>query len=171
MGTEIRSFGLKSIKMADCPADGTMAADADLTILGVTLQDTASLVGADAQVDNVFSEENDLPEESFSTDGIKSLKFSIINVDPDTALRIMGGTVTAGPPKVWNAPIATPKIEQSVRILTKSNLQIDIPRAQVIAKVNFQFKKRGVLQIDVTCNILVPGDPDTLPLSWQQLSA
>lgn len=148
---ELRAFGLKSIKL------GVVETFASPAILGVTYKDTATLSQADDEVVEIMSEENADPEEILSTPGRKSLNWSIIDVAPDTAVQVLGGTVTTVDLKdTWNAPAAGTTIEKSVIIETQNGIIIKIARAKITAKINFEFRKLGVLRIDITAVPLTP---------------
>lgn len=162
---EIRSIGLKHIKIGDIAEDGGMGSA--LTILGVTYVDTADLVQGDPELTEIFSEENDDPEEVIETKASKSVKWSIINFDPDEMVRVLGGTSVNG---VWNAPTVMEPIEQSVEILSKNNLLIQIPRAKIVAKLNMQFRKKGVALIDIEAKILTPTKAATAPIMISRYS-
>lgn len=160
---EIRSIGLSSIKLGDIAVDGGMGTS--LSILGVTYQDTAELVRDDPEITEIFSEENDEPEEVLETKGPARVRWSIMNVTPADAARVLGGEVVGG---IYKSPMAKEAIEQSVEIVTKTGLKIEIPRAKIYAKENFQFRKKGVLLIDVEARILTPSKENTPPISWEQ---
>ena len=160
---EIRSIGLSYIKIGDIAEDGGMGQS--LSALGVTYQDTAELVQDEPEVTNIFSEENDEPEEVIETQGVKKLKWSIMNYDPDQLVRVLGGTATGNSPnKVWNSPVSKEPIEQSIEILTKYNYKIQIARAKITAKLNFQFRKKGVALVDIEATILTPTKSNLAPV-------
>jgi hypothetical protein len=166
--SEIRSIGLAHIKLGAIANDGGMGQS--LSILGVTYQDTADLTQEDPEITNIMSEENDEPEEVIEVKGAKKLKFSIMNFDPDVMVRVLGGTSTGSAPnKIWSAPIAADPIELSIDILTKRNVSILIPRAKITAKLNMQFRKKGVTLIDIVATILTPTKNGTLPMTIQAL--
>lgn len=152
---EIYSFGLQSLKMGNPDVDGGMGTT--LTDIGKIVQDTCDLVSADPTTDEEFSEQDDTPVMSFITKGIDTLKFSLFDCTAATLMKVLGGTVD-GTSGAWNAPSDSPSIVQSIEITTKSGLVISIPSAKVLGKLNYQFRKRGLLKVDVTANIQVPGD-------------
>ena len=136
--SEIRSIGLTSIKMGDIAVDGGMGAS--LSALGVTYQDTAELIRDDAEITEIYSEENDEPEEVVEVKGPARLKWSILNVNPSDVVRVLGGSVSGN---TYSSPLAKDPIEKSIEIITKTGLKISIPRAKIYAKENFQFRKIG----------------------------
>jgi hypothetical protein len=166
--SEIRSIGLTYIKLGDIAEDGGMGTS--LTALGVTYRDSADLIQDDAEIVPVYSEENDDPEETIESEGVKRLKFSIMNYDPDTLVRVLGGTSTGvAPNKIWIAPAAKDPIEQSIEILTKKNVKIQIPRAHIAAKINWAFRRNGVALVDIIATILVPTKAGVGKLTTQKI--
>lgn len=166
---EIRSIGLTSLKLGAIAGDGGMGTS--LTALGVTYQDTAELIREDPDITEIYSEENDEPEEVLETKGPIRLRWSILNVDPDEVVRVLGGEVTGTSPKVYNSPVSKDPIELSVEIETRTGLKIQIPRAKINAKENFQFRKKGVLLIDIEARVLTPTKANTPPITWTQTPA
>ena len=162
--SELRSYGIKSLKMGDIPDDGTMGTV--LAALGLTYQDSASLKEADPAVTDIFSEEEDFAVESFQQIGQYLLAFSIMDYTPDTLAVVKGGAVVVdnGTPK-WQAPNAVVNIEKCVQIITKKNLLIEIPRLQVRAVINMAMKKKGVDLIDIKAPVLLPNNPAVTPVS------
>jgi len=164
---EIRSIGLASIKLGAIAVDGGMSTA--LAALGVTYQDTAEMVREDPEITEIYSEENDDPEEVLETRGPAIVRWSIMNVDPDEVVRVLGGEVTGTTDKVYHSPVSKDPIELSLEIITKSGLKIEIPRAKINAKENFQFRKKGVLLIDIEARVLTPTKIDTAPISWSKV--
>lgn len=164
---ETRSIGLKHIKIGAIAGDGGMGTS--LAILGVTYRDTAELTQDDNDITDIFSEENDDPEESIATPGVKRLKWSIFNFDPDVLVQIFGGEATGtAPNKIWSAPEKSDFVEKSIEILTEYDLEIKIPRAKLFAKLNMPFRKKGVALVDIEARILMPTKANTAQLTIQK---
>jgi len=154
---EIRSFGLQTLKMGDVGTSGGMGTS--LTEIGKIVRDTCDLVMDDPQMNDIMSEQSDDPEEVITVKGTTTLKFSIMTMDPNVLVRVLGGSVSGTAPNTsWNAPDTAPEIEQSIEITTKTGAKIQIPRAKVIGKINYQFRRNDVLKVDVTCRVLQPTD-------------
>lgn len=161
---EKRSIGLASLTIGAIAEDGDMGTT--LAALGVTYQDSADLVQADDSLTEIYSEENDDPEEIIAIPGIKTLKFSIMNFDADTLVLVLGGTATGTiPNKKWLAPSSRVIIEKSIKLLTKTGNTIDIPRARVSGKLNMKFSKKGVALVDITARVMVPSKAGVAPIS------
>ena len=167
--SEIRSIGLTSIKIGDVGEDGGMGTE--LAALGVTYQDTAELVRDDPDITEIYSEENDEPEEVLETKGPARVRWSILNVKPSDVVKVLGGNVDeSGETDVYESPLAKDPIEKSIEIVTKTGLKIEIRRSKIYAKENFQFRKKGVLLIDIEARILTPEKAETPPIQWSQES-
>lgn len=155
---EIRSFGLDYIKV------GAVEQFVAMAILGVTYQDTADMVQDDDDETEHYSEENDDPELVLTTIGVKTLKWTIMDVAPDTLVKVLGGSVvTADLKDTWNAPATSVNIEKAIEVKTKDGTVIRIARAKITAKVNFQFRKKGILVVAVTARVLKPSTVSALP--------
>lgn len=167
--SETRSYGLQQWLMADAPAGGTMAADADLEAVAETVKGSASLVTDDPTITDFYVEEEDDPVESIYQKGNTNLKLSVYDMTPATAVLLLGGTVDAtGDAPVWQAPRTLPIMEKSIRLITRKGLQIDLPRVKFFGKINHTYSSTGLLQIDISARVLVPGNVATAPISWSQ---
>lgn len=161
---EKRSVGLKSIKLGAIAADGGMGTS--LAALGVTFRGTATMETAEGQVFQFFSEENSDPEVEVFEKGITTVKWAIINLDPDALVKCLGGTVTgAGDAKKWSAPDDPPAIEQSIEIQTAFGRKIEIPRAGIRARFTWNLSRSEIAQVAITATILKPEKSGLAPYS------
>lgn len=162
--SEKRAIGLEYIKVGAVAGDGGMGTV--LAALGVTYQDSAELSQADPELTEIFAEENIEPEEVIETPGIKTLKWSIMDYAPATLVKVLGGTVTGvAPNEMWNAPTTNVNIEQSVEFKEKKNgMIVQIPRAKIIAKLNYKISKKGVALVEITAKILTPSKAGVAPI-------
>lgn len=161
--SEKRSIGLLSIEIGDIAGDGGMGTS--LAALGVTVQDSCELSQNEPEITEINSEENDEPEEIIAGKTTKTFKWSIMNVEPDALVAVLGGSVTGtAPNEAWESPRATEIIEKSIRIKTKSGETIDIPRARIVSKLAWKFSKKDVNKVDITAYVLVPTKAATAPI-------
>lgn len=144
----VATFGLSRIEIKK-----TSDADGSYKTLGMTYQDSCSLVQNDPEVTDHYAEESDVPVVSVSKAGKIVLSFSIMDADVDTLTELMGGEKDAES-GAWHAPEVDPGMELSVRLTPKSGLQIEIPRASVVAKLNGSFSRSGIFLIAVTATVL-----------------
>lgn len=163
---EKRSIGLASLKIGDIASDGGMGTI--LATLGSTYKDSCELIQEDPQITDIECEESDDPVESIETLGARTLKWSIMDFNPQTIVKVLGGTVTGAgtevDPYVWNAPSSSPSIEQSIELVSKSGIKFQIPRAKIMAKLNAKIVKNGVALIDITAKILTPTKAGVAPI-------
>lgn len=161
---EKRTIGLTSIKLGAVGVDGGMGAS--LAVLGNTFQGTATLTQEDPAENEFFAEEQDDPIEVLFTKGKTTLEFAIVDFTPATMVKVLGGTVSGvAPAEKWEAPTDIPAIEQSIEIITKKNLKIEIPRASVKAKLDLNFSKSEMGRILVSATVLKPELAGTAPIS------
>lgn len=152
---EIRPYGLEYIKVGPIESDGSMSTN--LAALGVTYENTAELIQDDPEITEVKSEENIEPEEIFEVEGTKRINWSIMNYDPDQLVTILGGTASGtAPNKTWASPVSKDPIELSIEFKTKSGHIVQIPRAKITAKLNWQMRKNGVALVDISGRIMTP---------------
>lgn len=157
--SELRSFGLKSIKVGDIPDDGSMSIV--LNSVGLTLKDTAILKETAANNTPVYAEEVSYPIENFKDIGAVELDWTTLDYTPDQLVAVKGGQVVNG---VWQAPQDVVYIEKSVQVITKRDLLIEIPRADMRSVLNAKFSKTGLAQIDNVAVVLLPDMANLSPI-------
>lgn len=161
---EIRSYGLEYIKVGAIEADGGLSTA--LAALGVTFENTAELVQDDAEITEIKSEENIEPEEIFEVEGTKRVNWSVMNYDADKLVIVLGGTATGvAPNKTWESPVSKDPIELSVEFKTKTGHIVQIPRAKITAKLNWQIRKNGMALVEISARVMTPAKADTPPIS------
>jgi hypothetical protein len=160
---EVRSIGIKSLKIGDILPDGGMATT--LAALAITFQGSAILETGDPTVTNFFGEESDDPIETTSTPGVTTLKWAITDFDPDTLVKVFGGTKSGTTPEKWLAPAAEASIEKSIELISKKDLHFEIPRAKIMAKLSANLGKENLAQIVITATVLVPTKADLSKLT------
>jgi hypothetical protein len=152
---EVRTLGVSKIELSDIAGDGGLGIG--FAALGKTYKDTAELMGEDPEVFEHRSEENDDPEEVVVTKGKVTVKWSIMDSDADTLVKVLGGTATGvAPNKIWNDAASAPNIEKSIKITPKSGKVINIVRAKIVAKVNYKIARNGIFLVDIVATILAP---------------
>jgi hypothetical protein len=153
--SEVRTLALLKIEISAIAEDGGLGIDFDP--LGKTYKDTAELMGADPEVFEHNSEESEDPEEIVTHKGKVTVKWSIMDSDADTLIKVLGGTSTGtAPNKIWSAPDQAPTIEKSVKITPKVGKVINIVRAKIVAKPNYKLASNGIFLVDITATILAP---------------
>ena len=161
---EVRTIGLSSIQISDIAGDGGLGTS--FATLGKTYKDTAEMTQADPEITEHYSEESDEPEETISKRGKTTVKWSIIDTDPDTLVKVLGGTSTGtAPNKVWSAPDAATNIEKSIKIVPSAGATISIVRAKLHAKINYKMARTGIFMVDIVATVLDPTKAATAPMT------
>lgn len=146
--------GLTKVEFAEILPDG--GTGTTWFRLGDTAKGTAKFTQQDGTKTEIPIEESDNPIDVITTKGAKEFNLSVANPDADSLLKCCGGTVDAGPPKVWNEPDDAPDIELSMKITPKKGFIITAPRVKVEGKHNGSFTKDDVYKVDVVCTVLQP---------------
>lgn len=158
------SVGLQTLKIGAIAGDGGMGTT--LQTIGYTVADTCTLTTEEGQTTDFKVEEQDDPVYSIvSEKGKRTLNWSIYDVDVDTLVLFFGGTKTVGPPDVWEAPASESEIEKSIELVAKNGWKVEIPRAKIVAKFQWNFQKTKLAQIDIVATILVPTKVGEAPIT------
>lgn len=168
-----RSTGLQKALFGDVPAAGGMPTD--MVQLGRTYKGSASFTTeADTVQDFYCEEEPAVPMESVASDpGIKQVKLNLAEFDNETLISVFGGSESASEDvtidgktysvKKYQAPSEMVQIEKSVRIITRSNIVIDIPRALTTARFQWNLTTNELAQVEITAKILSPAGENDSP--------
>lgn len=163
--SEKRTIGLKQILVGPIALDGGMAADEDLVAIGVTFQESCLMTMDQEDDTDIYSEENDDPEESISGKLLRKLEWEIIDTSNATLKKAFGGELTGvGDLEAWEAPRQVPHIEMSVRIVAKTGDNIDIPRFKFRNSANWKFSKKDVNKIKMAGKVLTPTKAGVAPV-------
>jgi hypothetical protein len=76
-----------------------------------------------------------------------------MNPDLPVLKRLFGGEIASD---VWSYPDAVNTVEESIIILPKKGLKFQVPRMKLVAKINGEFSKKGLLLIEVTGTVMKP---------------
>lgn len=160
-----RSIGLKQILLAAVVAAGGMPTD--LKAAGKTFKGTASFnTEANTTQDFYSEEEPDAPEESVPTEaGLKQIKWNMMEWDNETLILLFGGTKKSAEVTVDGKTYTVEKfvparslvsVELAVRAISRFNVVIDIPRAQITARFVWNITQTDIAQIEITAKALAP---------------
>lgn len=169
MNKKTRSIGLKQIEVGEVKAAGGMS-DV-LSALGKTYKGTASFTTENDQTQDFYSEESPTaPEESVVTEaGLKQLKWNLMEWDTDALVKVFGGTKKTANVTIdgktysvekYVAPKDAVTIELCIRAVSRYNVVIDIPRAQVTARFVWNMTQTEIAQIEITAKALAPFGPE-----------
>ena len=155
MAEETRTLGLEKIEVGPIATDGSMSIN--LAVLGKTYRDTAEITQEDPEVIEHFSEESDEPEEVDEIKGATTIRWSIMDCDPDTLVQVLGGAaVGIGADRKWEAPASSVLIEKSVKITPRKGLPVSFPRVKISAKVNYRLARNGIFLVEIIGRVLQP---------------
>ena len=98
-------------------------------------------------------EEERFPVETVEKQGKITFSCSIMNPDLPVLKRLFGGEIASD---VWSYPDAVNTVEESIIILPKKGLKFQVPRMKLVAKINGEFSKKGLLLIEVTGTVMKP---------------
>ncbi len=150
-----KAIGLASIKMGEIAGDGGMGTV--LTQVGATVADSAQITTDEGTTTDFNIEESDAPFYSIvSTSQKQTLTWSTYDVDLTTMARFYGGVVTTGTPDTWGMPDTLPTLERSIEIIMKDGWKVEIARASINTKMQWNLKKTAMAQLDITATILKP---------------
>jgi len=158
------TLGVSAIEMGPIASDG--GPGTALTPLGLTDADsTNSFTQEDATTTDYNALESDTPVYQKSIAGKSTLIFTLLDPDPDSMVRVMGGTATGtAPNKSWNMPRGAVNIEQTVLLKSEIGMWLTIPRGKVTAKINHDLSKTGgKLAIDISVVVLIPTKAGVAP--------
>ena len=174
-----RPTGLKKALFGDVPEAGGMPEG--MVQLARTGKGTASFTTEMDTVQDIYCEEEPaVPMESLSSDpGIKQVKLNFVEFDNEALIAVFGGTEGAEADvtidgktysvKKYNAPSEMVQIEKSVRIITRNDNVIDIPRALVTARFQWNLTNNELAQVEVTAKVLAPIGANDAPYSIYKL--
>ena len=175
---KIRSIGLKQILAGVVNEAGGMPAV--MEVLGKTYKGTASFNTENDQTQDFFSEESPTaPEESVVTEaGLKQLKWNLMEWDNQSLISVFGGTEKTVDVKIGDetynvkkyvAPKEVVTIEMAIRAISRYDVVIDIPRAQVTARFVWNLTQTEIAQIEITAKAMAPNGAEDGPYEIYKL--
>lgn len=168
-----RSIGLKKAFFGEVNPDGGMPAE--MNQLAKTLKGSASFNTEADQTQDFYSEEEPtVPEESVVTEaGLKQVKLNFMEWDNEVLQSLFGGTVKQSQKVTidgetytvdkYIAPKEIVQVEMAVRVVSRYNVVIDIPRAKVTARFVWNLTNTDIAQIEVTATAQAPLGADDGP--------
>lgn len=174
------SIGLKKAYFGDVLEAGGMPED--MKQLARTFKGTASFTTeADTVQDFYCEEEPGVPVVSIASEpGLKQVKLNFMEWDNETLISVFGGTESAVEEDVtiegktysvkkYKAPKDMVQVEKSVRVVSFSNVVMEIPRALVTARFVWNLTRSDIAQIEVTAKVLAPIGANDAPYNIYRL--
>lgn len=142
------------------PADGSALGDLALDITDQIYRDTFDMTEEDGTATEHYSEMDNTPFLAFEEPGKETLSFELTDTNVDNLALFLGGSVvTALGRKTWSKPANQGVNEKHIKITTVDGTNITIPRAKVVAKKNFTFRRNEPWRVTVTLTPLTPEFP------------
>lgn len=149
-------FGLKSVKFGTPTGDATMPAVLDA--FAQTVRGSMTLSETEATVQDFNVEEQDAPVEQAITESSKlEVTWRAYDLSPAMLEIVKGGDGTTLA-TTWEAPNKSTLLKLALEIETDNGSKIQIPRANVMARIDGTVGREDMLQVEVTATALDPGD-------------
>ncbi len=163
MAKKTTSVGLKAVLFGDVNPAGGMPTV--MKQLARTFKGSASFTTEADTVTNFYCEEEPtVPVETVASEtGLKQIKLNFIEWDNDTLKEVFGGEVVPGEVTIdgktytvekFKAPREVVEIEKALRVLTRFNVVIDIPRAKILARFVWNLASDQIAQIEITATAM-----------------
>jgi hypothetical protein len=157
------SSGISKIEMGAIAGDG--GPGLTLATVGDIYEGTAEFIQEDHAVTEHYSEIADDPFLIVTKKGKLTVKFTVVDVLPSQLVLFLGGTSAGtGPAFTWDSPLTVPSIEQTLKITTRENYTIVIPRAKILSKISWNLGKTEVAKVDVEATVMTPTKAATAPV-------
>ena len=163
---KVFTLGLSKIETADIPNDGSMASDNDLSQLGLTNQNSATLNMEVPEETEFMAEEKDDPVLISKKAGAVTVEFDLMNPSPEDMVTLMGGTASKSSESLtendqWEPPTEVPTIERAVKVTPKQGFGIAIPRANITATFGGTYTKTELMLVHVVAKVMAPTSATT----------
>lgn len=159
------SIDVKSIKMADVPAGGTMATV--LAEFGDVKENTIKVLEAEGTTTAIRAAGKSAPVINVIQDGDVTIEFDLMTKDKEVMADLMGGTTSGVAPALkWNRPVKKPIIEKAFQIEDGDGDPIQLPRVQISATIQNVYSPTDVNVIRVKGTVLQPKDAATAAIIW-----
>lgn len=151
-------LGLASVEFGT--PTGTVAMPGTMTAFAQTVEGSFTLSESEPQTQEFKVEESDAPVVVNVSESKKlEANWRCYDVDPAIMTLVMGGTSTPGTGRTtWSAPAKSSIIELALRLTDDAGNIVNVPKANVVARVDGQFGRGGILQLAVKATALDPGD-------------
>lgn len=139
---------------------------AEMKQLARTMKGTASFTTEADTVTNFYCEEEPtVPVETVASEtGLKQVKLNLMEWDNDVLVEVFGGSIAKAQEVTiegkkytvdkFKAPRDVVQIEKALRVLTRYNVVIDIPRAKILARFIWNLAADQIAQIEITATAM-----------------
>lgn len=120
-------------------------------------RDTFDMTEEDGTTTTHYTEMENTPFLEFEEPGKETLSFDLVNTEPARLLQFLGGTVvTAGGKTTWTKPANQGALEKYLTITLIDGTIMVIPRAKIVTKKNFTFRRNEPWRLSVKATVLQP---------------
>lgn len=157
--------GYKSFKIGAIAGDGGMGTT--LTALGTTVKGSVNATASDATTQDFFIEEQTSAFDSAITEESQlSGTVEIYDLDPDTLVKVFGGTsATTGTGattrKVFTPPSSYNPLEVSAELESKNGFILAVVRMQLLPVWSLDFQDEALGKVTIKWKTLAPSKADT----------
>lgn len=139
------TLGLSQIKVGEASTAGTMPPA--MTKIGKTYKDSCQITQDASDVTEHFEEGHAAPEVRKKTKKIPTVTFQLMDCDPETLAKYIGGSAEGG---VWSYDGSGVTSNKAITIETEQGLCFDIPNGDIEAVINAQLSATGIFLVDFT---------------------
>ena len=151
-------YGIKNFVIADIdPANGNAVVAGSLDIVDDIYRDTFDMTEEDGTSTDLYSEMDNTPKLSFQEPGKETLSLELMDTTPARLAFFLGGNVvSSGGKDTWSKPANQGANEKHITITLIDDTEMVIPRAKIVGKKNFQFRRNNIWTLDVNITPLTP---------------
>lgn len=151
-------LGLKSVKFGTPTGTAAMPAALDMDDFAQTVRGSMTLSETEPTIQDFNVEEQDAPVEQAITESSKlELMWRAYDLSPAILELVKGGDGTTLA-TTWKAAPKTTMIKLAIEVGTDNGTKVQIPNANIIARLDGTIGREDMLQLEVRGTALDPGD-------------
>ena len=144
--TSVITIGLAKISVGTAAANGTMPTE--LAKIGKVYKDSCKIAQDAADVTEHYEEGKSAPEVRKKSKKIPKVTFSLMDCDPATLVKYIGGETVSTNGWGFNGDEITANV--AMKIESEQGLDFCIPNADVEAVINADMSAKGIFLVDFT---------------------
>ncbi|OLY92508.1 hypothetical protein SAMN05444008_102372 [Cnuella takakiae] len=152
------SQGLAKVELAPLAGDGGLGTA--FTELGSTSIGSMSIANEQGETTDIFVEEKTDPVISNRTSGAMRVNWEILDVAPDTLVKLFGGTKTGtgtiADPYVYTLPDKIEAKDWTVRLTDSTGIKLLFARLNVFPAFNWVMTKADAGKVTLSGTVLTP---------------
>lgn len=167
-------YSLSSIKIGAIANDGGMGTVLEEIGINKVVQNTVVLNQEEGSKTSFPLEIEDQPIFTVTTPGETTLAVDLYLTDGQQLERLFGGTYTpaaSGNPESYEFPREQVQMEKSVVLVHKNGAKLEIPRLQLVARFEWNFRRDALALIHLTGTVLIPDKAGIGPYKYTDAPA